>query len=138
VLLYGLSSLLTKKIFYMEKKFFYNSYCFLRRYFNIPKSRKLSWCIIKETTRSGTELRLGASVVGTNKYIDIARRRFFSEISLGGVQRVVYPAKRMSQGEDFVFQSLQDSCRITKSKGYIEDIYNISWFSPELIKKTLL
>ena len=120
------------------KNFYFNSFCFLRRYYNIPKSRKLSWCIIKECTRSGTELRLGASLVGTNTYIDIARRRFFSEVKLPAIERTVFPAKRSSQGAAYKFLCPNNGCEISKPKSYMEDIYNVALYTPELMKKTLL
>lgn len=90
-------------IFMKTEKRFFNSYVFLRRYFNIPKGKRLRWCVIRESSAKGTELRLGVSVAGTNKYIDIAQRRIFSETSSGLIDRCVFPARRSCFGKNYVY-----------------------------------
>lgn len=121
----------------MEKQSFFNTYCFLRRYFDIPKKRKLKWCIVKETTDSNTELRLGASVFGTEKYIDIAQRKIFSEISCDAIQRSVHPAKRTMDGLDFVYTT-ENGWTLRKPKSYIMDTYKSSWWGGSSANEKLL
>lgn len=121
----------------MKKRKFFNSYCFLRRYFNIPKHRKLKWCVIREVSLSGTEFRLGVSISGTDKYIDLAQRRIFSEVSCGAVERSVCPAFRRSHGKEFVYTA-SNGWRVFKPKSYLADIYRSSWWRPEIVKETLL
>ena len=76
--------------------------------------------------------------MGTNLYIDIARRRFFSEVKLPAIERTVFPAQRSSQGAVYKFLSPSNGCEISKPKSYMEDIYNVALYTPELMKKTLL
>jgi len=116
-----------------EKRFF-NSYVFLRRYFNIPKGKRLRWCVIKESSAKGVELRLGVSVTGTNKYIDIAQRRIFSEVSSGLIERSVFPARRNSFGKNHVYTT-ENGWSITKPKNYIMDIYRSSWWRAGITEK---
>lgn len=111
------------------KERFFNSYVFLRRYYNIPKGKRLRWCIIKESSAKGTELRLGVSVVGTHKYIDVAQRRIFSKVSSGAIERCVFSARRKLLGKNYVYTS-ENGWSITKPKDYIMDIYRSSWWRP--------
>ena len=76
----------------MKNGFNYNSLAFIRRYYHIPASRRLSWALIAETVHGKTEIRLG--VVFTDSpylYIDVAMRRFFTERG-GAVSRKAFPA----------------------------------------------
>ena len=65
----------------------FNTYKFIRRYYNIPGRVRLQWCIVRERTKDGVEFRLGVALVGTNKYIDVAMRRFFSCVKCRAVER---------------------------------------------------
>lgn len=41
----------------------YNSFCFFRAYFNIPKRIKLAWCVVKEYTKvEGVRISLGIAL----------------------------------------------------------------------------
>ncbi len=111
----------------MRKGFNFNTFVFLRRYYNIPKNKPLKWCIVKESTSKGTELRLGVSIEGTDLYIDIAQRRMFSVVSCGLIERSVFPARRKSSGKNFKYTT-RDGWFITKPKTYIMDIYRSSWW----------
>lgn len=122
---------------FMKKQKFFNSFYFLRRYFNIPRKKKLKWCVIREVSPSGTEFRLGVSISGTDKYIDLAQRRIFSEVSCGAVERSVCPAFRISRGKGFVYIA-SNGWKVSKPKSYIADIYRSSWWRPEIVKETLL
>ncbi len=121
----------------MKNKKFFNSFYFLRRYFNIPRKKKLKWCVIREVSPSGTEFRLGVSISGTDKYIDLAQRRIFSEVSCGAVERSVCPAFRISRGRGFVYIA-SNGWKVSKPKSYVTDIYRSSWWRPEIVKETLL
>ena len=43
----------------------FNTYKFIRRYYNIPVRVRLQWCIVRERTKDGVEFRLGVALVGT-------------------------------------------------------------------------
>ena len=71
----------------------YNTLAFIRYYFHIPVSCKLSWGLIEETLNGKTEIRLGVALLNRpNFYIDVAMRRFFTETELfgGGLVRKVH------------------------------------------------
>lgn len=121
-------------IFMKTEKRFFNSYVFLRRYFNISKGKRLRWCVIRESSAKGTELRLGVSVAGTNKYIDIAQRRIFSETSSGLIDRCVFPARRSCFGKNYVYTT-ENGWSITKPKDYIMDVYRSSWWRPGITER---
>ena len=56
----------------------YNTLRFFRVQFGLPARMPLEWCVVRETSRAGSELRLGVALKGTGLYIDVAMRRFFS------------------------------------------------------------
>lgn len=119
----------------MENRY-YNSYLFLRRYFNIPKCRSLRWCIIQETTQNGVVYKLGAKIGRSDKYIDVAERRIFSELSAGIVKRETMEASRLSEGKNFIFVA-ENGRRLVKPKNYLTDIYFTSWWSEDLAEARL-
>lgn len=121
----------------MKKLKFFSTFYFLRQYYNIPKNRKLKWCVVMEERKTGTEFRLGVSISGTDKYIDIAQRRIFSEVSCGTVSRSTSPARRTCQGKKFVYTA-QNGWKIIRPKNYIADIYRSSWWRKEIVDETLL
>ncbi len=120
----------------MNNNRYFNSYLFLRKYFNIPKCRSLRWCIIQKTTSDGIDYRLGAKIGRSDKYIDIAERRIFSELSTGIIKRETIEASRFSEGKDFIFIG-ENGRRLVKPKSYIADIYFTSWWSEGLAKTKL-
>ena len=83
----------------------YNTLAFIRYYFHIPVSCKLSWGLIEETLDGKTEIRLGVALLNRpNFYIDVAMRRFFTQTVLfgGGLVRKVYPARRKADRDEFI------------------------------------
>ena len=84
----------------------YNTLAFIRYYFHIPESCRLSWGLIEETLDGKTEIRLGVALLNRpNFYIDVAMRRFFTETELfgGGLVRKVHVARRKAAKDAFVF-----------------------------------
>lgn len=121
----------------MEIKDF-NTFKFLRAFYNIPSKIPLQWCIIKEwTPKEGTSLRLGISIGDGQTFVDIARRRFFSCINLPACQRSFHPAQRISSKDNYIYQA-DDLLQIILPKSYIKDIYETSWYTKEILHKTLL
>lgn len=121
----------------MEIKF---TLTFLREYYRIPKRMKLQWCIVEEVSRSRSgeperELRPGVLLSGTNLYIDIAQRRFFSTLKIGNVSRTAHAAKRTGDGNHFVFSA--DGLTVRVDKNYVQDLYYTSVYREELLKTTL-
>ena len=53
----------------------YNTLRFFRVQFGLPARMPLEWCVVRETSRAGSELRLGVALKGTGLYIDVAMRR---------------------------------------------------------------
>ena len=104
------------------KKPNYNTLAFIRYYFHIPVSCRLSWALIEETVDGKTEIRLGVALPNRpNFYIDVAMRRFFTETVLfgGGLVRKVHVAAA-------------DGLTLRTSKDYIRDVYGSSVYSPDM------
>lgn len=101
----------------------FNTYRFFRHYFHIPESVPLRWGIVKEwTPATGVELRLGVMLT-KSLYIDVACRKFFRCMDCGCCQRVIYPARRVSEGDDYHYYSEENILQLVRSKTYIMDIY---------------
>lgn len=116
----------------------YNSFKFFRTYFNIPKRIKLEWCVVKEyTEQEGVKLRLG---IALNKrlYIDVASRRFFTCLDAPCLQRTIYPADRINEGENYRYQSRENILSVVLSKHFIEDIYRPAWFDASFMEEERL
>ena len=115
----------------------YNTFKFFRQYFNLPRSIALQWCIVKESTPKGTEFRLGVALKGTELYIDVAMRRFFSRIDCPAIQRACFPAERIDKKDRYEYRS-SDGWVISKPKRYIWDIYTSSWYDVDTLVRTCL
>jgi len=112
----------------------YNTLAFIRYYFHIPESRKLSWALVEETVDGAVEIRLGVIFCQMpDFYIDVAMRRFFTETELfgGGLVRKVYPARRKADRDEFVYTS-GNGLTLRTPKGFIRDIYYSSVYSPDM------
>lgn len=118
---------------------YYNSLAFIRRYYHIPASQKLSWALIVETVHGKPEIRLGVLFCKhPHLYLDVAMRRFFTVLSIygGAVTREVYPAQRIARKEGFLYYTGELSRLFPKS--YIGDIYYPSVYSAGLIAERQL
>lgn len=115
----------------------YNTYRFFRQYFNFPQNMALQWCIVKETMGKTTELRLGIALKGSDLYIDVAMRRFFSRIDCPAIQRCYFPATRTGKKDRYEYR-YPDGWYISKPKSYIRDIYSTSWYNKNLLNSCLL
>lgn len=115
----------------------YNTFKFIRRYFNLPSKTPLEWCIVMETTRSGSECRLGIKLKGTRHYIDVAMRRFLSEIDIPLIGRTCHSAKRIDRKDGYEYRS-EEGLILRKPKHYIRDIYASSWYDRETFGQTWL
>ena len=112
----------------------YNTLAFIRYYFHIPVSCKLSWGLIEETLNGKTEIRLGVALLNRpNFYIDVAMRRFFTETELfgGGLVRKVHAARRKATKDAFVYTAA-DGLTLRTPKGFIRDIYYSSVYSSDM------
>lgn len=109
---------------------------FLRSYFQIPKSKKISWGIIEETVKGVTKLRLGVFFPNSKLYLDVARRRFFTEtdsaVNNCGITRHIYPAKRKLNGYSYIFTNKEKNIGVEYSKRFIADVYYFALYSKEL------
>lgn len=113
---------------------------FLREYFKIPASKKISWAIIEETSANGkTEYKPGIYIEGSNVYLDIAKRRFFSKVSNRTISRRVYPANRTTEKLSYRYTAKENPMlMICRSKTYIADVYYPAIYSKELENEMLL
>lgn len=116
----------------------FNTYKFIRRYYNIPKRVRLQWCIVRERTKDGVEFRLGVALVGTNKYIDVAMRRFFSCTKCGSVERSYELAERHPEGDMYVYSAVDILLSISRPVTFISDIYFSSWYDKDMAGALLL
>ena len=107
---------------------FFNSFKFLRRYFNLPGNKKLKWGIVEESHSSeDAEFRLCVLICGTDKYIDIAARRIFSQANCRLIKRLAVPAKRLSAGKEYAYIA-DNGWLIRLPKTFIADVYRSSWW----------
>ena len=104
----------------------YNTLRFFRVQFGQPARMPLEWCVVRETSRAGSELRLG-----------VALRRFFSQVDIPLIERRCYPAERISRGNDYEYRSAE-GWSFTCPKHYICDIYYPARFSRELLAHSVL
>lgn len=102
---------------------------FLREYFKIPKYVKVCWGLVEEE-RVGIEvsvrpcLIVGTSHEGGKKiYLDIAQRRFYTEVSLQYFDRKVHPAKRQCRKDCDVWITKNGRLNASRSKNWVQDIY---------------
>ncbi len=112
----------------------YNTLAFIRHYFHIPESCKLSWALIEETVKGETEIRLGVALLKRpGFYIDVAMRRFFTETVLygGGLVRKIHPARRKADGDCLVYTS-GNGLTLRTPRDFIRDIYYSSVYSPDM------
>lgn len=133
-----IANLLFYFIFLKTQKMRKETIAYLREFFRIPKGKRLRWCIVKEVSQSGTELRLGVMFVGTNLYIDVAERRFFSATNCAGVERSVYQAWRKSLPNGCEFSSSDGGLSIQKPRNYIADLYRSAVYDKELLGEVIL
>ena len=115
----------------------YNTLRFFRVQFGQPARMPLEWCVVRETSRAGSELRLGVALKGTGLYIDVAMRRFFSQVDIPLIERRCYPAELISRGDDYEYRSAE-GWSFTCPKHYICDIYYPARFSRELLAHSVL
>lgn len=109
---------------------------FLRSYFQIPKNKKISWGIIEETAKGETKYRLGVLFPNSKLYLDVARRRFFTEtdsaVNNCDITRRIYPAKRKCYGYAYYFTNKEKNICVEYSKRFIADVYYFALYSKEL------
>ena len=118
----------------------FNTLAFIRYYFHIPESRRLSWALIEETSQSGTEIRLGVVFPEhPHLYIDVAMRRFFTVTTMygGAFSRKVTPARRTASRDSFVY-STDSGLTLRTPKNFISDIYFSSLYCRDLFRQRLL
>ena len=115
----------------------YNTLRFFRVQFGLPARMPLEWCVVRETSRAGSELRLGVAVEGAGLYVDVVVRRFSSQVGLRVVASRWYPAERISRGNDYEYRSAE-GWSFTCPKHYICDIYYPARFSRELLAHSVL
>ena len=114
-----------------------NTLRFFREFYHIPQRIKLKWCILQETHRSTTVLRLGVVLIGTDKAIDVAARNFVQIDNSSEVNYKVLPARRVNCKNWFMYISNGET-RLCTPKTYVHDIYFRSVYSPELQNSILL
>ena len=128
----------------------YNTLRFFRVQFGLPARMPLEWCVVRETSRAGSELRLGVALKGTGmrtcsssrarRFCSCrtrAMRRFFSQVDIPLIERRCYPAERISRGDDYEYRSAE-GWSFTCPKHYICDIYYPARFSRELLAHSVL
>lgn len=115
----------------------YNTFRFFRHHFGLPARAGLEWCVVREITPAGCELRLGIALKGTELYIDVAMRRFFSQVECPAITRRCHAADRIDR-KDFYEYRTADGWTLSRPKHYIRDIYRTSHFDKEMLSSLLL
>ncbi len=115
----------------------YNTLRFFRDQFGLPARAALEWCVVRESSRTGSELRLGVALKGTKLYIDVAMRRFFSQVDIPLIERRCYPAVRIDRKSHYEYRTAE-GLSLRFPKHYICDIYYPARFSRELLAHSVL
>ena len=116
---------------------------FLREYFKIPKSAKVCWGLIEENLHhEEVAVRPGLIVAkrrnGNEKiYLDIAHRRFYTEIELNEVSRKIYPAQRQCR-KNYDIWIAANGLNAKRGKGWVEDIYYPAVYNENFKNELLL
>lgn len=116
---------------------------FLREYFSIPKSAKVCWGLIEEKLHyEEVAVRPGLIVAkrrnGNEKiYLDIAHRRFYTEIELNEVSRKIYPAQRQCR-KNYDIWIADNGLNARRGKGWVEDIYYPAVYNENFKNELLL
>lgn len=109
---------------------------FLREFFGIPRKYELLWAVIVEKNKDGSKsCRLGLLLKGTNKAVDVMKRKFIQAEILEPVKRMTYPAKKSTCGGYVQFDTkdpdVHETVRV--NKGYLDVEYFTAKYSPELM-----
>lgn len=143
-----------------------NELDFLKNIYNLH-GHHVEWAIIEEAVRhkmqktedlaqmllthlSGEEkmdeyeeertLKLGLFIKGSRVYVDLFARRFFSTVNVDILERKVYPARRVSCGDDNVaFEAKEDTSKfLVFSKTFLQDIYGVTQYGEWMEERLLL
>jgi hypothetical protein len=118
----------------------YESIRFLREYFHIPRTKKVSWCLVEEKNEKtgDRDIRLGLQIAGSDLYLDVAARRFYTAGTCGPITRNLYPAIRRSYNHVYWFiAGEQPYLSKEVSKTYIADIYYPAMYNKNLLAEQL-
>ncbi len=111
---------------------------FLKTVFNLH-GKKISWGVIEVLTSTKCEYHAGLIIKGSNLFVDLCERRFYSPVSLPELSRQIYPARRVPCGNKVTFEVVDNSFKhVTLSKNFIRDIYGVAWYTPELENEYIL
>ena len=122
----------------MKKKENKETLKFLREYFKIPANKTIGWAIIKEVADYPC-CKPGVYIEGSDLFLDIAEKRFYTNYSSPLIFRRAYPATRTAQKHTYRYTAKDNpQLSITRAKTYITDIYYPAIYSKELEKDKLL
>ena len=116
---------------------------FLREYFSIPKSAKVCWGLIEENLHHEEVAVLPGLIVAKRRngnekiYLDIAHRRFYTEIELNDVSRKIYPAQRQCR-KNYDIWIADNGLNARRGKGWVEDIYYPAVYNENFKNELLL
>lgn len=111
-----------------------STYKFIREVHGIPKSQKLSWCLIiySEAERPERLVRLGVALLGTNKAIDLSDGVFINDNSWHKVEL----ATRRTIGDYYIYESENHVQRLPNY--FVSDMYYKRVYSKEMMESYLL
>ena len=111
-----------------------STFKFIREAHGIPKSQKLSWCLIvySKAERPERLVRLGVALLGTNKAIDISDGVFIDNSSRHKVEL----ATRRTMGDYYIYESENHVERLPDS--FVSDMYFNRVYSKEMMEDYLL
>ena len=111
-----------------------STFKFIREVHGIPKSQKLSWCLIiySASEREERLVRLGVALLGTDKAIDLTDGVFINDNSRHKVEL----ATRRTMGDYYIYESDNHVERLPYS--FVSDMYYKRVYSKEMIKSYLM
>lgn len=112
-----------------------STFKFIREFHRIPRSQKLTWCIIFYPNAERREWRekLGVSLVGTDKALDIASGKF---IQVRSDQQVIEVTRR-TMGDWYIYES-EGGSTLRLPRCFVSDMYYNRVFSRDLLENYLI
>ncbi len=107
---------------------------FLQEYFRIPANKKIGWGIIETQEKDKDPVyALGIYIQNSNVYIDVGKRRFFSEVSNAMIKKKIHPARQIKSGFGCCYKAKDNpNIKIFRSKSYLADVYYTAIYSKDL------
>ena len=110
----------------------------LRETFGL-KGQTLEWCLVEEICGEEVRVKPALRVNKSRLYLDIDAGRFYSEVELKNLQRILRPATIEKRDDLYVLCDNDGELpSVIRRKFFIEDACCTRYYHPQMEKKVLL